>query len=83
MKNHVKMADNGRLVMPAAIRSEIGLPNGGDFLVRVENGVIVLEPHKAALERVRNLVRQFAPAPAGVSVVDELIAERRDEASRD
>jgi bifunctional DNA-binding transcriptional regulator/antitoxin component of YhaV-PrlF toxin-antitoxin module len=76
------MAENGRLVLPASLRTEVGLPAGGDFLALVENGVIILEPRKKALERIRNLVRLYAPAEEGVSVVDELIAERHAAASR-
>lgn len=82
-QSHVKMSDNGRLVLPAALRAAVGLPEGGDFLARVENGVVILEPHKKALERVRSLVRQYAPADEGVSVVDELIAERHAQAARE
>ena len=82
-QSNVKMAENGRLILPATLRSEVGLPDGGDFLARVENGVVILEPHKKALERVRSLVRQYAPAEEGVNVVDELIAERHVEASRE
>jgi bifunctional DNA-binding transcriptional regulator/antitoxin component of YhaV-PrlF toxin-antitoxin module len=83
VKSHIKMADNGRMVLPAALRTEVGLPDGGDFLARVENGVIILEPHRKALERVRSLVQQYAPAEEGISVVDELIAERHAEAARE
>jgi bifunctional DNA-binding transcriptional regulator/antitoxin component of YhaV-PrlF toxin-antitoxin module len=79
-QSYIKMADNGRLVLPAALRSGVGLPDGGDFLARVENGAIILEPHKKVLERIRTLIRQYAPADQGVSVVDELIAERHEEA---
>ena len=82
-QSHIKMADNGRMVLPAILRSEVGFPDGGDFLARVENGVIILEPHKRALERVRSLVRQYAPVEEGVSVADELIAERHAEAVRE
>jgi bifunctional DNA-binding transcriptional regulator/antitoxin component of YhaV-PrlF toxin-antitoxin module len=83
MNAYIKMAENGRLVLPATLRSEVGLPAGGEFLARVENGVVILEPHKVALERVRNLVRRHAPAENGRSVVDELIAERHAEAARE
>jgi bifunctional DNA-binding transcriptional regulator/antitoxin component of YhaV-PrlF toxin-antitoxin module len=83
MHSHIKMAENGRLVLPAALRKEAGLSGAGDLLARVENGVIILEPHKKVLERVRNLVRQHAPAEEGVSVADELIAERHAEAARE
>lgn len=83
LDTYVKMAANGRVVVPAALRAEIGLPTGGDFLARVENGMIILEPHKKALERVRRLVRQYAPADEGSSVVNALITERRAEAARE
>ncbi len=83
MQSHIKMAANGRLVLPASLRTEVGLPGGGDFLARAENGVIILEPHKKALERVRDMVRQYAPAEKGLSVVEELIAERHAEATRE
>lgn len=82
-QSHIKMAGNGRLILPAALRTEVGLPDGGDFLARVENGVIILEPHRKALARVRSLVRQYAPVEEGISVVDELIAERHAEAARE
>ncbi len=82
-KSYVRMADNGRLVLPAALRAEVGFSDGGDFLARVENGVIILEPHEKALERIRNLVRQYAPAADGISVADELIAERHAEAGHE
>ena len=36
---------------------------------------------KAAIERVQELVRRYVPA--GESVVDELIRERREEAARE
>jgi len=79
----VIMAANGRVVIPASMRAEIGLAEGGTMVARVENGVVVLEPHKVALDRVRAMVREFAPADPGLSVVDELIAERRAEALRE
>lgn len=40
----------------------------------VENEQQVLEKRKAVLQRLR---RRFAHLPAGVSLADELIAERR------
>jgi bifunctional DNA-binding transcriptional regulator/antitoxin component of YhaV-PrlF toxin-antitoxin module len=83
VKSPVKMGSNGRLVLPLALRQDIGLPKGGDFLARAEDGVIILEPYKKALEHLRRLVRQHAPAEPGVSVVEELIAERRAEAGRE
>ena len=71
---HLSMAGNGRLVIPAGMRTEIGLPDGGKLVARVEGGAVILEPFDIALRRARALVRRYVPE--GVSVVDELIAER-------
>ena len=44
------------------------------MVARVENGAVILEPFEVAVRRARSLVRQYVPE--GVSLVDELIAER-------
>ena len=57
--------------------AETGLPEGEKMVARIENGTVILEPFDLALRRARSLVRQYVPE--GVSLVDELIAERHDE----
>ncbi len=74
----LQMASNGRLVIPAAMRAMMRLPEGGKLIARFENGAVILEPVETALERVRLLVR--AHVPEGVSLSRELIAERRKSA---
>lgn len=81
MYQHLTMADNGRLVIPAALRTAIGLPDGGKLVARVENGAVILEPIEAAIRRARELVRRYVPA--GAPLVDELIAERRQAAAHE
>lgn len=70
----------GRIVVPAALRRELGLEQGDVLAARAEEGRIVLEPRSAVLARIR---RQLAVIPADVSLVDELIADRRNEARRE
>jgi hypothetical protein len=41
---------------------------------------LVIETREAAIQRLR---QRFAHLPAGVSLADELIAERRSEAKRE
>lgn len=77
----VVIGRKGRVVVPAAIRHQLGIDEGSELMARVEGDGIVLEPRSAALGRLQALVR--AAVPDGVSLVDELIAERRDEAQRD
>ena len=78
MPQHVAMASNGRLVIPANVRSELGMQNGGNFIVHVEDGQIRLEPIHAAVTRAQAIVRRYVPE--GVSLVDELTEDRRREA---
>ena len=81
MPECVTMARDGRVVIPANVRTQIGMPRGGDFVLHVEDGVVRLEPISHALARVRALVKQYVPE--GVSLAEELIAERRAAADRE
>ena len=71
----VTMGDRGRLVIPAEVRS--GGLQPGDPLVLVDtgDGVVVLTREQARA-RVRAQL-------AGPSLVDELLAERREAAASD
>ena len=75
---YTKIAENGRIVIPAALRRAIGLEPGGDVLLRVENGEIRLIPAHQAIKRAQQVVRQYA-AP-GESASESLITERHLEA---
>ena len=76
----VTIGPQGRLVIPAAMRGHLGLEPGSVVLVRLEGGSLRIEPQEATLDRLR---ARYAKAAGGPSVVDELIAERRQEAHRD
>lgn len=77
----VKVGPKGRVVIPAPIRRELGIEEGTELLARVEGDGLVLEPRSAAVRRLQELVTSVVPRD--VSLVDELIAERRDEARRE
>ncbi len=82
MKSHcITMGPNGRIIIPANIRSQLGMPKGGSFVAHVENGEVRLEPIAHAIARVQAMVREYVPAD--VSLADELIAERRSEAAQE
>jgi AbrB family looped-hinge helix DNA binding protein len=76
----VTVGPQGRLVVPAQLRRELGLEAGDVLMARAEEDRLVLERRGAILERLR---RRFAHIPADVSLADELIAERREEADRE
>ena len=76
-----KLVSGGRLQVPADIRRELGLKDGDAVRMEVVDGVLCVRPFKAVLEEVRALLR--AEITPGVSLVDELIADRRAEAERE
>ena len=70
------MGDRGRLVVPAEVRSRLGLEAGTPLvLVDTERGV-VLTTREQAKVMLREQLR-------GASLVDELLADRRSSAAAD
>ena len=78
MEEHVTMAPNGRLVIPAPVRAALGMERGGAFVVRVEDATIRLVPLRDVISRVQANVRRYVPA--GTDLAAELARDRRREA---
>src|SRR5271165_829894 len=75
------LSANGRIVIPAAIREELGFAPGDTLLMEVEDGVLRVESFDARLARIQDELVQLAGPERMLS--DELIAERRAEAWRE
>jgi AbrB family looped-hinge helix DNA binding protein len=77
----VALGERGRLVLPAALRQRLDLKPGDRLIVTVdeEGGFRVVSARELS-ERLHGMYRHLAP---GRSLVDELIAERREEARRE
>jgi bifunctional DNA-binding transcriptional regulator/antitoxin component of YhaV-PrlF toxin-antitoxin module len=78
---HVRIAPGGRVVVPAEFRKALGVKIGDDMVMELTNGELRLRSFDAALKRVQEIVRKYVPE--GVSLADELIRERREEAARE
>ncbi|MDQ3755863.1 MAG: AbrB/MazE/SpoVT family DNA-binding domain-containing protein [Acidobacteriota bacterium] len=78
---NTKIADGGRLVIPAEFRRELGLNVGDEVIIRVEDGGLRILTRAEAVKRAQEKVRQHVKG--GRSLVDELSAERRAEAGRE
>ena len=72
----VVLGQQGRLVIPAEVRSALGLRPGDVLHLQVEDQRLVLQRPRDAAAQLRGLGR----VPDGRSLVDELLAERRAEA---
>jgi antitoxin PrlF len=77
------MMDNqGRIMLPSWWRKKVGAgPSTRLTAFLTEDGGLILETSEQALRRAKALVRKYIPA--GVRLSDELIADRRAEASRE
>ncbi|KQQ26386.1 AbrB family transcriptional regulator [Methylobacterium sp. Leaf123] len=76
-----KIVDGGKLVIPAGFRRELGLEVGDTVIMEVIEGELRVRSRDAAIAEIQKLARSFIPE--GVSVVDELIADRRTEAAKE
>jgi antitoxin PrlF len=79
--DHVTMAANGRMIIPAGVRNRIGMPQGGSFVAHVENGEVRLEQIAHAIARVQSLIREYVPGDE--SLAGELSGDRQSEAERE
>lgn len=77
----VRIVDGGKLVIPAAMRRELGISTGDTVLVDVEDGELRVRSISRAIERARAILRRHVPE--GVELADELISDRRREAERE
>ena len=80
LRSTVTLGPQGRIVIPAAARALLGIEPGQRLSLEVDEDRLVLEPQATAARRARGM---FARLATGTSVVDELIAERREEAARE
>ena len=77
----LKVAANGRVVIPAAARAAMRLDTNGIITAVLEDGVLKLTSPAVALAKLQQLVRERDTGRGSAS--DELIAERRAEAERE
>ena len=77
-----KVDRQGRIMLPSTWRRKHGI--GASTEIRIserEDGSLTVETHEQSIRRAQKLVRQYVPQ--GVSLVDELLAERRKEADHE
>ena len=75
----VRFGAQGRMVVPARIRKALGFRPGETLVARIEDEHLVIEKPESVERRIRARFRRSG----GRSLAEELIAERREEASRE
>jgi len=77
----VRLEKSGRILIPAAIRRELGLKEGSELLLRPNQAGLQVSSRRHAIKRVQARLRKFAPK--GRLLSQELLDERREEAARE
>lgn len=73
--------DQGRVVIPAPIRKELGFDGPVKLLFHLKDGVLTVETVEGAVSRVQEMVAAYSTSDE--SAVDDLIAQRRAEVARE
>jgi AbrB family looped-hinge helix DNA binding protein len=81
MVQTVEIGAGGRVVIPAVMRNALGMKVGDRVTMRVDDNEVRIYTFREASRKASAILRKFIPD--GVSLVDELIAERRLEAKRE
>jgi AbrB family looped-hinge helix DNA binding protein len=81
LQARTRLSEKGRLVIPAAMREALGMSAGGVLELRVVDGELRIATMRERLRRAQERARKYIPA--GVSLADELSAERREAAKHE
>ncbi len=77
-----KIAENGRLSIPATLRKLMALEHGGPVVLAVEEGVLMVKPVAQLLDDIQAKAASLL-GPSDGGEVDQFLTERRAEAERE
>lgn len=78
---HVRIVDGGKIVIPAALRRKYGFDVGKTLVVADGQGGVTIRSLDDAVAAAQAIMAKVAPADRRLS--DEIVAERRAEATRE
>jgi AbrB family looped-hinge helix DNA binding protein len=81
LRARTRLGEKGRIVIPAPMREALGIDAGGVMDLRVVDGELRISSMESRLRRAQEWVRKNVPP--GVSLADELSAERREAAKHE
>ena len=76
-----RINESGRVVIPASFRKALGINAGDEVVLRLEDDELRITTLKHRIAKAQRLVRKYLKP--GTSLVDELLAERREEARKE
>ncbi|MDI9332936.1 MAG: AbrB/MazE/SpoVT family DNA-binding domain-containing protein [Cytophagales bacterium] len=79
----LSMSENGRIVIPAAMRADLRIQSGERLYLEIRDGGIFMSTAAQRQTQRKAYFDRWLTAPASRVASEELIAERRLEASHD
>jgi bifunctional DNA-binding transcriptional regulator/antitoxin component of YhaV-PrlF toxin-antitoxin module len=76
----IRIAENGRMVLPRSARKALGVTGAGVVVLSIDGDNVKLTSMRQSIKRAQDLYRQHATNDLPV---DDFIAERRAEAARE
>ena len=80
-ETRTRVNENGRVVIPSAFRKALGIEVGDEVVLRIEDDELRITTQQRRIQRAQRRARKYLKP--GTSLVDELIAERREAAKRE
>ncbi len=77
-ETRLRVNENGRIVIPAAFRKALGIEIGDEVVLRLEDRKLSITTQRHRIQRAQQRARKYLKP--GTSLVDELLAERREAA---
>jgi AbrB family looped-hinge helix DNA binding protein len=77
----LRLSENGRIVIPVEVRRSLGVEAGDELILEQEENAFRITTQQQRLAAARKRIRHYVKP--GTSLVDELIAERREAAKRE
>jgi AbrB family looped-hinge helix DNA binding protein len=74
----LRINENGRVVIPASVRKALGVEAGDEIILEREDKEFRITTQQRRIERARCRARRYVEP--GTSLVEELLAERRQAA---
>ena len=81
MQTTAKLDRAGRIMIPHRFRNSLGLSEGSELIVRLEDGELRLSTPLQALRQAQRALSLLKKP--GESVVDDFLADRKQEAHRE
>jgi AbrB family looped-hinge helix DNA binding protein len=81
LQTRTRLSEKGRLVIPAAMREALGMSVGDALDLRVTDGELRISTIRSRVRRAQERARRYIEP--GVSLSEELSAERREAAKHE